>query len=178
MDVVQNQEHSVDFVLPIDGPLPDAMFAEGHFDLVLCTEVLEHVADWSAAFENLIRLCVVGGRVILTCPQFYPPHEEPYDFWRPTPNAITWHARRAGFEVEKLERGGDLWGVLGTILGGHTVASVSHRLRSRIIGRLVRVAFRLAFWALESGWLQSHCRAIPITLGSFHLSNLAVLRKP
>lgn len=40
----------------------------GDFDLVLCLETLEHVADPDAALAKLRCLCAPGGRVVLTVP--------------------------------------------------------------------------------------------------------------
>src|SRR5262249_61832502 len=90
--VTQNVAGTVGHIAPLDGELPPALVAEAPFDLVLCTEVLEHVADWPAAFTNLRRLAGDEGVVILTCPQFYMLHEEPFDFWRPTGWAIRHYA--------------------------------------------------------------------------------------
>jgi 2-polyprenyl-3-methyl-5-hydroxy-6-metoxy-1,4-benzoquinol methylase len=38
------------------------------FDLVLCTEVLEHLQDPERAVKALRRLCATGGRVVITVP--------------------------------------------------------------------------------------------------------------
>lgn len=38
------------------------------FDLVLCTEVLEHVPDPSRAAERLVELCAEGGAILITVP--------------------------------------------------------------------------------------------------------------
>jgi 2-polyprenyl-3-methyl-5-hydroxy-6-metoxy-1,4-benzoquinol methylase len=38
------------------------------FDLVLCTEVLEHVRDPEAAMDVLVRLCAPSGRILITVP--------------------------------------------------------------------------------------------------------------
>jgi 2-polyprenyl-3-methyl-5-hydroxy-6-metoxy-1,4-benzoquinol methylase len=38
------------------------------FDLVLCTEVLEHLEDADVALEQLIKTCAPGGRVVITVP--------------------------------------------------------------------------------------------------------------
>ena len=48
--------------------------AEG-FELILCTEVIEHIADSRAALHGLERLLAPGGTLILSTPQRYSPLE-------------------------------------------------------------------------------------------------------
>lgn len=47
----------------------------GSFDLVLCTEVIEHIADSQAALCGLEKLLKPGGTLILSTPQRYSPLE-------------------------------------------------------------------------------------------------------
>ena len=47
----------------------------GSFQLVLCTEVIEHIADSDAAIAGLARLVSADGAIILTTPQRYSPLE-------------------------------------------------------------------------------------------------------
>lgn len=47
----------------------------GAFDLVLCTEVIEHIADSPAALAGLRRLLSPDGRMVLSTPQRYSPLE-------------------------------------------------------------------------------------------------------
>jgi SAM-dependent methyltransferase len=111
IDVQQNQQGNVDVVADItDIPLPGESF-----DVILCTEVLEHVPDTHAAFAELVRLCKKGGSVILTTPFSYPLHEEPYDFVRLTPHQIRECARRYGLEVVHLETSGNELEVAATV---------------------------------------------------------------
>jgi len=49
------------------------------FDLVLCTSVLEHVADIQQAKRNLIRMVKPGRYLLVTVPNRYPPHQKPID---------------------------------------------------------------------------------------------------
>jgi ubiquinone/menaquinone biosynthesis C-methylase UbiE len=56
-------------------PAPDRSF-----DVVLCTEVLEHVADPVAAIQELSRLLKPGGHIILTAPFCSLTHFAPYHF--------------------------------------------------------------------------------------------------
>lgn len=50
--------------------LPDLPFGDGSFDIVLATDVIEHVADDAAACAEIGRLLAPGGRAILTVPAF------------------------------------------------------------------------------------------------------------
>jgi ubiquinone/menaquinone biosynthesis C-methylase UbiE len=57
-------------------PVPDA-----GFDVVLCTEVLEHVPEPIAVVRELGRIVAPGGRLILTAPLGSGIHQEPYHFY-------------------------------------------------------------------------------------------------
>jgi SAM-dependent methyltransferase len=56
-------------------PAPDASF-----DVVLCTEVLEHVPDPVAAVRELARLVKPGGKIILTAPFCSLTHFAPFHY--------------------------------------------------------------------------------------------------
>lgn len=51
--------------VPFDGPLP---FADGRFELVWASEVIEHVADTARFLSELRRVLVPGGRLLVTTP--------------------------------------------------------------------------------------------------------------
>jgi SAM-dependent methyltransferase len=162
----------VSFVSAIDAALPDGLLNEGPFSFLLCTEVLEHVADWRAAFENMARLAAPGAKVLLTCPHVYPLHEEPFDYWRPTPHAIRRFAENAGFRVLSLDTIGTAWDVIGTTLGACTISRGEWSLTARIASWFVRRFIHTTFWFLRRGWLQT------VPLGSkLYLSNVAVLER-
>ena len=114
-DVHQNPEGTVGVLGAIDDPLPAALAGQ-QFSFVLCTEVLEHVARWPEAFLNLASLLAPGGRLLLTTPHLWFPHEEPSDFFRPTPWALDFHGRTAGLTPLEITRLGDGRDVLGTVL--------------------------------------------------------------
>ena len=58
-------------------PLPD-----DSFDVVLCTQVLEHVADLGAMVAQLARVLRPGGRLVASFPFIYGEHGAPHDYWR------------------------------------------------------------------------------------------------
>lgn len=58
-------------------------FGENYFDLVINTELLEHVEDWRTAINQMKAVTKVGGLLIMTTrSRGFPYHGYPYDFWR------------------------------------------------------------------------------------------------
>ncbi len=88
-----------------DAPLP---FADGAFDLVLCSETLEHVRDGQLLLSEIRRVLRPGGELAVTTPATRP-------LWRP-PDPRSPHLRfftrrslrrlldELGFDVQSLER--------------------------------------------------------------------------
>ncbi len=172
LDIQQNASGTVEYLGALDAELPAAMTRES-YSLVLCTEVLEHVARWDLAFANLASLLTRGGRVIVTSPFVYPLHEEPYDFWRPTPYAMQTTAEMHGLRVIDQRRLGDSWDVLGTVLAATWTLPADARLASRIRAAIARRAHTWLWRALDSGRLRSHVAL----RGPWFLSTLAVLER-
>jgi 2-polyprenyl-3-methyl-5-hydroxy-6-metoxy-1,4-benzoquinol methylase len=145
VDVGQNSGGTVDVVADIGTiPLPDASYG-----VVLCTEVLEHIADPSAAFAEMRRLCRPDGAIILTTPFAYPLHEEPHDFVRLTPHAIRECAAQNGLQVAELITSGDELQVIATVWCNLWTRSGGTRSRLRSAWNLfMRLPLNLLVMAL------------------------------
>lgn len=106
----------VDEVVPVDAaPIPGVLqvdlseplpFPDASFDVVLCTQVLEHVENVELAGAEIARLLRPGGCALITVPFLYPTHEAPYDFQRFTHFGLRGLVRRHGLEVLNLEAQG------------------------------------------------------------------------
>jgi len=68
----------------VHGDATSLPFGANEFDTVLCTQVLEHVAEPQAVFKEVSRVLKPGGLLILTAPQYWELHEEPHDYFRYT----------------------------------------------------------------------------------------------
>lgn len=173
LDIAQNQSGSIDYVARIDAELPDTLACAGGFDLLILTEVLEHVPDWQTSFQNLAKLLKQGGHCIITTPFFYMLHEEPYDFWRPTDHALRFFVEKNGMEVIRSLRNGDGWDVLGTLLCSTSVCRRSKGLGAYIVLAPVWLLHKLLKIFFKSRLLQS---VIEFQM-RFYIGNYFLLRK-
>jgi len=52
-------------------------------DVVISTELLEHIKDWKKAISSIKNVCKEGGIILITTRSVgFPYHAYPYDFWR------------------------------------------------------------------------------------------------
>lgn len=131
LDVRQNRAGSVDVVASLDSvPRSDESV-----DVIVCTEVLEHVPDTAAAFAEMARLVRAGGAILITTPFAYPLHEEPHDYVRLTPRAISAFAARNGLTVAEVQALGNEVEVLALTfcnLMSHALAPLPFVLRAAL----------------------------------------------
>ena len=85
---------------------------DDRYDLVFCSQVLEHLPEPSEVLAELFRVLKPGGKLWLSAPLFFPEHEQPYDFYRYTQFGFSHLLKKSGFEVEEL---GWLEGYFGTL---------------------------------------------------------------
>jgi SAM-dependent methyltransferase len=82
-----------------DGTVPTA---DGGFDLVLSSQVLEHVSDPALYLRECYRMLRPGGQLILSTHGIMVYHRDPVDYWRWTGEGLDRIVRLAGFEVEQF----------------------------------------------------------------------------
>jgi SAM-dependent methyltransferase len=89
-------------------PVPD-----GSFDVVLCTQTLEHVGDPARAVRELRRVVAAGGRVLASTHGVQVYHPNPDDLWRWT---------HAG--LERLFRENGEWSAVTITPGSGTTSAI------------------------------------------------------
>ncbi|MGN6382407.1 MAG: class I SAM-dependent methyltransferase [Dyella sp.] len=129
-------------------------FATGHFDAVVCLEVLEHVTDPAVVINEIARVLKNRGRAWISMPFLYPLHDAPFDFQRYTEYGLRRDAERAGLEVVTLRKTGHAIAV-GGLLMCLAIAGGVHARRGWVKAVLVLPAILAVFWINVTSWFLS-----------------------
>ncbi len=108
------------------GDIHSLPFADASFEVVLCTEVLEHCTEPHTAISELYRVLQPGGKCILTTRFMFPLHDAPHDYFRFTKYGLQhlfrdWNDVAIEAETQTLSALGALFQRLGfqtTLRGG------------------------------------------------------------
>jgi SAM-dependent methyltransferase len=90
-------------------------FASNRADLILCTEVLEHLPDPVQALTEMKRVLAPRGFLIITVPLIWGEHDY-VDYQRWTESGLRKMLRSAGFRVQEIERRGGIFAMLGCMV--------------------------------------------------------------
>jgi len=137
-------------------------FADAHFDVVLCTEVLEHVPDSAKFLAELYRVLAPGGTLILTVPWSARVHHIPHDYARYSRYGLVANLCASGFVgISVTERGDDVAAIANKLIVMNARLLLSTRWIDRLLGwpgaialapiTLIFVCFAHASLALNIG---------------------------
>lgn len=105
---------------------------DASFDVVLCTEVLEHIPEPFAAVSEMARILRPGGLLVLTAPLGSFLHQEPFHFYGGyTPQWYRTFLSRAGLSIRSIERNQGFFSLMG-----QEVSRACELLRLRNTGHL------------------------------------------
>jgi SAM-dependent methyltransferase len=83
---------------------------KNNYDVIICTEVLEHLEYPQKALNEFFRILKKGGKLFLTTSQGRELHQEPYNFFYFTKYGLESLLKNAGFKEYKItSKGGFFW---------------------------------------------------------------------
>jgi len=86
------------------------------YDMVVCTEVLEHLVNPIACLQEMHRILHTDGKAIISMPFQFHLHSEPFDYQRWTKHKHLIALENAGFSQIKIEEMGSTFAVIYDIL--------------------------------------------------------------
>jgi len=92
-------------------------FDDNHFDIVISTEVLEHIADPYQYLNEVKRVLKPGGSFFFTVPFLMSLHEVPHDYYRYTPYALDRIFNKVEFDTIKIKPMGGYHAAVAHMLG-------------------------------------------------------------
>jgi 2-polyprenyl-3-methyl-5-hydroxy-6-metoxy-1,4-benzoquinol methylase len=99
------------------------------FDVILCTEVLEHIPFPNKTIEEFSRLIKPGGKIILTAPFCSIPHMSPYYYYNGF--SIYWYeqaAKQNNLEIVCIEANGNAFSFVGQEL-----IRTTHHVQNKVL---------------------------------------------
>ena len=121
-------------------------FKKGSFDTGLMTQVLEHTQEPSAALAEANRVLKSSGVLLISVPFLYPIHDG-CDYYRFTPQGITYLLEKAGFKTKEVIPQGSYWTGAGTHFNMYLFWKVLAKNRPLVFARILLTPFLLLFFA-------------------------------
>jgi len=146
-------------------PLPDRTF-----DVVLASEVFEHIFELDDSLVDIFRLLKPGGKLIATCPFLWPLHEEPYDHARYTPHALNYILKKVGFQNIHIEKIGHDVETLAEITNAYMALKFVPKIP--VLSRIASITYNTIFHTLGTVG-----RILPKTQ-TIYLSNIITAERP
>ena len=83
---------------------------DNSYDVVILTQVLEHVPDPEATLAEILRVLKPNGKLLLSVPLNGPLHGEPWHYFQFTHYGLDQLAKKTGFQISEIEKvGGAFW---------------------------------------------------------------------
>ncbi len=111
--------------------------ADGSFDAVICSQVLEHVFTPQEFLAEIHRVLRPGGSLLLTTPFAWDEHEQPHDFARYSSFGLRALLEQAGFSIMAHRKTNADGRVLAQLASGYLYKIT--RTRSRLLNGLVQL---------------------------------------
>ena len=134
----------------LEGTVEEIPVADASFDLVLCTQTLEHAADPARAVRELRRVVAPGGRVLASTHGVQVYHPNPVDLWRWTHAGLERLFRENGdWSAVTVTPGSGTAACLGMLIA-HYADLLAKRVRVRPVGVPFVVAANAGGRALDA----------------------------
>ena len=120
-------------------------FADDSFEVAICSELLEHVADPRRVLAEVHRVLEADGQLLVCVPFLYHVHADPHDYGRYTEHYWKQVLNEVGFTEVSIYQQGRFWSVLVDMVreAAYQLAK-QQRPRTKLVRSLVKRSIGLA----------------------------------
>ncbi len=97
----------------VGGTVLNLPFRRDCFDSVLCTAVLEHLAEPEEGIKEIHRVLKINGVAYISVPMTWYLHYEPNDYFRFTKYGLIYLLKKNGFKIIEIDKIGGLFSYVG-----------------------------------------------------------------
>jgi SAM-dependent methyltransferase len=133
----------------LDGYIEALPVEDGAFQVVLCSQVLEHADDPAKAVRELSRVTSTGGVVLASTHGVQVYHPSPQDYWRWTESGLERLFRANGDWTSVTVTAGSGTAACLAMLASTYIDLAAQHLRLRVLGRPPIAALNLGAEALD-----------------------------
>lgn len=123
--------------LDIISDITEIPVSDKSFDVILCSEVFEHIPDAVAAIKEFSRILRPGGILLITAPFNSLTHFAPYHFCGYNKYWYLHHLSKSGFDINIIDHNGSWFSFIAQEL--RRTRFVSNIYSSKILGILTRI---------------------------------------
>lgn len=138
----------IDFLTDLNKPIP---VSDGTFDVILMSNLLEHMPEPLALLGECHRILKQGGVLLVTVPFLIKIHQAPYDFLRYTEFMLERLFSSAGFQHIRIEKIGNIFDVHSQVFSSlykPLYRSISQQILKRKLLSLARRVHDLSIRAI------------------------------
>ena len=134
-------------------------FRDNSFDLVICTQVIEHNIEYEFLLKEIYRVLKKNGFLLLTAPFVWNEHEIPYDFFRFTQYAHLNILGKLNFKIEYLQPTSGFFATIGQLFSAFFIENLGTKflvikfLITIIICAPIQILFIFLDFTIKSRWL-------------------------
>lgn len=127
-------------------------YGDNSFDVIICTEVMEHVKDPEKLLSEISRVLKSGGLMFFSMPFVWNEHEVPYDFQRFTSFKHQSIFEKADLNIQSIKGTGGVFRVCGQLISAFIFERlfVKNKLLKLLSAVILCFPIQLIFVLLDS----------------------------
>ncbi len=108
-------------------------FSNESFDLIFCTQVLEHSYNFDNLLKEMHRVLKKNGYLLITTPFVWNEHEVPFDFYRFTQFFYRSKGQELNLDLIEIKSTCGFWATIGQLISAFVIENIDKVFKNKLI---------------------------------------------